>query len=106
MTTDSPRPPKGPEDFPSPSGSPVGAGSYARRGVRCTHPPENRTTDSDVTLCRCGARMFPDYRALGGAALGVADRRPEPPTGPTSTATGTFTISEGTPLRLPPQLLV
>lgn len=45
-----------------------------------------------MIACQCGARVFPDYRALGGAALDIAERRPDPPTGRTSVTTGTLTL--------------
>ncbi len=42
-----------------------------------------------MTTCSCGAQIFTDYRALGGAALDIAERSPEPSAGRTMRGTGT-----------------
>ncbi len=60
--------------------------------VRCVHPPELCTSEGGVTACRCGARISADYRALGGAALDIAERRSDPPTRRTNATTGTLTL--------------
>lgn len=58
--------------------------------VRCPHPPERCTTTDSLIICRCGARRFPDYHALGVAALDIGGR----PASSTATqpAVGTSTL--------------
>ncbi|RLV10413.1 hypothetical protein CTZ27_04215 [Streptomyces griseocarneus] len=45
------------------------------------------------------AHVFTEYRALGGLALDIAERRPEPPTGRTTRATGIGLLTRDGALR-------
>lgn len=66
--------------------------------MRCGHPPKLCRAEDGVTTCLCGARIFTDYRALGGAALDIAEHSPDPPVGRTTTGTGTGMFTCGSVL--------
>ncbi|MEX2982815.1 hypothetical protein [Streptomyces sp. C36] len=48
-----------------------------------------------MATCWCGAQIFTDYQALGGAVLDVGERPPDLPAGRTNSGTGTGTLTFG-----------